>query len=141
MVSQGRLGSGSRILASSLGETTRTSVQERPCGPYSLAPCAHHVAPSTEYPACPSSEYSTPSLSACSRPTVPGGIVHWSFLVVELGERNAPLVRTMICCEIQTRRRMAKHNEITDVSALLPTLRGSRGLYSRHKRPESLRTV
>ena len=33
------------------------------CGPYSLAPCAHHVAPSTEYPACPSSEYSTPSLS------------------------------------------------------------------------------
>ena len=26
------------------------------CGPYSLAPCAHHVAPSTEYPACPTSE-------------------------------------------------------------------------------------
>merc|ERR1712135_16389 len=25
------------------------------CGPYSLAPCAHHVAPSAEYPACPTS--------------------------------------------------------------------------------------
>ena len=36
------------------------------CGPYSLAPCAYHVAPSTEYPACPSSENSTPSLLACS---------------------------------------------------------------------------
>lgn len=41
------------------------------CGPYSLAPCAHHVAPSTEYPACPSSEYSTPSLSACSESSYP----------------------------------------------------------------------
>ena len=24
-----------------------------------VGPCAHHVAPSTEYPECPSSEYST----------------------------------------------------------------------------------
>ena len=32
VVSQGRLGSGSRMLASSLGETTRTSVQERLVG-------------------------------------------------------------------------------------------------------------
>jgi cathepsin B len=30
------------------------------CKPYSLAPCAHHVPPSTKYPACPSSEYPTP---------------------------------------------------------------------------------
>ena len=51
------------------------------CGPYSLAPCAHHVAPSTEYLVCPSSEYST-AVTLC--------IVHWSFLVVELGERSEP---------------------------------------------------
>ena len=63
--------------------------------------------------ACPSSECSTPSLSACSRPTIPDGIV----LVIDLGERNDPWSGIMICCEIQTRRRMAKHNEITDVSA------------------------
>jgi len=36
------------------------------CAPYSLAPCAHHVPASAEYPACPSSEYPTPSLSKCS---------------------------------------------------------------------------
>ena len=41
------------------------------CGPYTLAPCAHHVAPSAEYPACPSSEYSTPSLSSCSESSYP----------------------------------------------------------------------
>ena len=51
------------------------------CGPYSLAPCAHHVAPSTEYPVCPSSDYST-AVTLC--------IVHWSLLVVELGECNDP---------------------------------------------------
>lgn len=37
------------------------------CAPYPFAPCAHHVAPSPEYPACPSSEYSTPpGFSLCS---------------------------------------------------------------------------
>merc|ERR1712072_66222 len=36
------------------------------CLPYSLAPCAHHVPASAEYPACPSDEYPTPSLSKCS---------------------------------------------------------------------------
>eukprot|EP01064_Diplonema_japonicum_P003806 TRINITY_DN124_c0_g1_i1.p1 TRINITY_DN124_c0_g1~~TRINITY_DN124_c0_g1_i1.p1 ORF type:complete len:334 (+),score=114.05 TRINITY_DN124_c0_g1_i1:48-1049(+) len=30
------------------------------CRPYTLKPCAHHVAPSPKYPACPSSEYPTP---------------------------------------------------------------------------------
>jgi len=39
--------------------------QGKTCGPYSLAPCAHHV-DSTVYPACPSSEYSTPSISSCT---------------------------------------------------------------------------
>ena len=36
------------------------------CRPYTLAPCAHHVKPFTEYPGCSSSENSTPSLFACS---------------------------------------------------------------------------
>eukprot|EP00812_Abedinium_dasypus_P014036 NODE_754_length_1375_cov_1277.277273.p1 GENE.NODE_754_length_1375_cov_1277.277273~~NODE_754_length_1375_cov_1277.277273.p1 ORF type:complete len:371 (+),score=93.74 NODE_754_length_1375_cov_1277.277273:64-1113(+) len=37
------------------------------CGPYTLAPCAHHVDPSPAYPACPSSEYPTPEMgSECS---------------------------------------------------------------------------
>lgn len=37
------------------------------CAPYPFAACAHHVAPSPEYPACPSSEYSTPAgFSQCS---------------------------------------------------------------------------
>jgi len=36
------------------------------CKPYTLAPCAHHVAPG-KYPACPSSEYPTPKCSSsCS---------------------------------------------------------------------------
>lgn len=30
------------------------------CLPYSLAPCAHHVPPTSKYPQCPSSEYPTP---------------------------------------------------------------------------------
>ncbi len=30
------------------------------CSPYTLPPCAHHVAPSPGYPACPSNEYPTP---------------------------------------------------------------------------------
>jgi cathepsin B len=34
------------------------------CKSYSLAPCAHHVPASAEYPACPSSEYPSPR---CSR--------------------------------------------------------------------------
>merc|ERR1712137_79324 len=36
------------------------------CGPYSLAPCAHHVPTTSKYPVCPSSEYPTPSLKTCS---------------------------------------------------------------------------
>ena len=36
------------------------------CGPYTLAPCAHHVKPFTECPGFSSSENSTPSLFACS---------------------------------------------------------------------------
>ena len=40
------------------------------CGPYSMAPCAYHVAPSTVYPACPTSEYSTP-FYACSELSYP----------------------------------------------------------------------
>ena len=36
------------------------------CRPYTLAPCAHHVKPFTEYPECSSSENSTPSFFACS---------------------------------------------------------------------------
>jgi len=40
--------------------------QGQTCGPYSLAPCAHHVPATEKYPACPSSEYSTPSLKKCS---------------------------------------------------------------------------
>jgi len=36
------------------------------CGPYSLAPCAHHVPATEKYPVCPSSEYSTPSLKECT---------------------------------------------------------------------------
>jgi len=43
--------------------------QGQTCGPYSLAPCAHHVPATEKYPACPSDEYSTPSLSACSEST------------------------------------------------------------------------
>jgi len=37
------------------------------CQPYSLAPCAHHVAPTPKYKKCPSSEYPTPKCSkSCS---------------------------------------------------------------------------
>jgi len=37
------------------------------CAPYSLQPCAHHVAASAKYPACPSSEYATPKIgSTCT---------------------------------------------------------------------------
>eukprot|EP01059_Diplonema_ambulator_P036593 TRINITY_DN9175_c0_g3_i1.p1 TRINITY_DN9175_c0_g3~~TRINITY_DN9175_c0_g3_i1.p1 ORF type:complete len:333 (+),score=119.85 TRINITY_DN9175_c0_g3_i1:38-1036(+) len=37
------------------------------CRPYTLAPCAHHVAPTPTYPACPSNEYPTPKCTAqCS---------------------------------------------------------------------------
>ena len=43
--------------------------------------CAHHVAPSTQYPECPSSKYST-AVTLC--------IMHWSLLFVELGEHNDP---------------------------------------------------
>jgi cathepsin B len=30
------------------------------CKPYSFPPCAHHVPPTSKYPACPSSDYPTP---------------------------------------------------------------------------------
>jgi len=37
------------------------------CLPYSLAPCAHHVPPTSKYPKCPSAEYHTPKCTqACS---------------------------------------------------------------------------
>lgn len=37
------------------------------CYPYSLAPCAHHVPATSEYPACPSAEYPSPSCkSSCT---------------------------------------------------------------------------
>lgn len=35
--------------------------KETTCLPYSLAPCAHHVAPTPKYPACPGNEYPTPA--------------------------------------------------------------------------------
>lgn len=37
------------------------------CGPYTLKPCAHHVPPTSKYPACPSDEYSTPTLKTCDK--------------------------------------------------------------------------
>merc|ERR1712194_41431 len=37
------------------------------CGPYTLAPCAHHVPATSKYPTCPTNEYSTPSLKACQQ--------------------------------------------------------------------------
>lgn len=36
------------------------------CKPYSLKPCAHHVPPSTKYPACPTQEYSLHCKKTCS---------------------------------------------------------------------------
>merc|ERR1711957_220791 len=37
------------------------------CYPYSLAPCAHHVPATAEYPACPSGEYPSPRCkSSCT---------------------------------------------------------------------------
>ena len=70
MVSQDRLGSGSRILASSLGVTARTSVQERPVGRIrcSSRGAIHRV----------SGVFKLHSVSL--------RIVHWSLFVVELGE-------------------------------------------------------
>ena len=62
-----------------------------------VGPCAHHVAPSTEYPECPF-EYFT-AVTLC--------IVHWSLFVVELGERTDPGPNYDLLCKIQTRRRMA----------------------------------
>ena len=74
MVSQDRLGSGSRILASSLGVTARTSVQERPVGRIRCSPrgAIHRV----------SGVFKLHSVSL--------RIVHWSLFVVELGERIDP---------------------------------------------------
>merc|ERR1711879_635958 len=40
------------------------------CASYSLAPCAHHVPASAEYPACPSDEYPSPS---CKRSCTESG--------------------------------------------------------------------
>lgn len=36
------------------------------CKPYSLKPCAHHVPPSTKYPACPTKEYSVTCETSCT---------------------------------------------------------------------------
>lgn len=36
------------------------------CKPYSLKPCAHHVPPSSKYPACPSAEYSLTCKKQCT---------------------------------------------------------------------------
>lgn len=36
------------------------------CKPYTLQPCAHHVPPSTKYPACPSAEYKVKCTKSCS---------------------------------------------------------------------------
>jgi len=36
------------------------------CKPYSLAPCAHHVPPTSKYPTCPSSEYSLKCEKSCT---------------------------------------------------------------------------
>jgi len=36
------------------------------CKPYTLAPCAHHVPPSSKYPACPSKEYNLFCTKKCS---------------------------------------------------------------------------
>jgi len=39
------------------------------CKPYEFAPCAHHVPPSSRYPACPSEEYSISCKKSCSEST------------------------------------------------------------------------
>lgn len=39
------------------------------CKPYTLAPCAHHVPPSPQYPACPTTEYSLKCTKTCSDPS------------------------------------------------------------------------
>lgn len=36
------------------------------CQPYTLAPCAHHVPPTSKYPVCPSAEYSVQCSQTCS---------------------------------------------------------------------------
>ena len=36
------------------------------CKPYTLKPCAHHVPPTSKYPACPSQEYSVQCKKTCS---------------------------------------------------------------------------
>lgn len=42
------------------------------CAPYSLKPCAHHVAPSPQYPACVAPEEGTPKIgSACTEKSYP----------------------------------------------------------------------
>ena len=75
MVSQDRLGSGSRILASSLGVTARTLVQERLMWTVFVA---HHVALIHRV----SGVFKLHSVSP--------RIVHWSLFVVELGEHIDP---------------------------------------------------
>eukprot|EP00451_Oxyrrhis_marina_P054662 CAMPEP_0204506352 /NCGR_PEP_ID=MMETSP0471-20130131/109203_1 /ASSEMBLY_ACC=CAM_ASM_000602 /TAXON_ID=2969 /ORGANISM="Oxyrrhis marina" /LENGTH=548 /DNA_ID=CAMNT_0051511349 /DNA_START=66 /DNA_END=1713 /DNA_ORIENTATION=- len=43
------------------------------CLPYSLKACAHHIPPSTKYPACPSSEYPSPRCARqCSETSYSG---------------------------------------------------------------------
>merc|ERR1712037_686481 len=42
------------------------------CGPYTLAPCAHHVPATEKYPACPSSEYPSPKCKKTCEDAYPG---------------------------------------------------------------------
>ena len=42
------------------------------CKPYTLKPCAHHVPPTSKYPACPTDEYPTPRCErSCSESSYP----------------------------------------------------------------------
>jgi len=42
------------------------------CYPYSLAPCAHHVPPTAEYPACPAEGGSPACKAECTDSAYPG---------------------------------------------------------------------
>lgn len=48
------------------GDYFNLTAKEGGCKPYSLAPCAHHVPPSSKYPACPSKEYSLTCKKECT---------------------------------------------------------------------------
>ena len=65
------------------------------------------------------------------------GIVHWSFLVVELGERKD--LWSELCSVVRFRRENVWQSTMKSLTrTLVPNPQGPRGLYSRHKRPESL---